>query len=340
MLNLLKTLCDLNGVASFEDEVRTYLQREAGPYVDQMRVDALGNLILFKRGKQSAPNRLMLTAHMDEAGLIVHSITEEGYLKFVPVGPLDSKVVIGKRVSVGWNHIPGIVGLKAYHLVSEEEEKRVPKLSEMYIDIGARKKEEAEALVSRGDYIAFGGKAEEFSSGLLKAKALDSRVGCAVLLKLLEEDLPIDCTFAFTVQEGVGLRGAFGAAFSVAPEIAVVVEGTSASDFPGAAQRKNPVRLGHGPVLAVMDQGTIYDRSLFEMIRDIAVENNIPWQLKYAAGNQNDASSLQRTKAGVRVAAIGAPVRYPKAPSGLVSAADFDRTYLLTKKTVEAVAAL
>ena len=340
MLIMLKELCELTGVASFEDEVRSYLSKRVEPYADGLRTDAMGNLIAFKKGRRRAENHLLLTAHMDEAGLIIRDITDEGYLKFSPVGPLDGRVAIGKRVSVGWNHLPGVIGLKAYHLVSDEEEKQVPKLSDMYIDIGAREKKEAEELVAKGDFAAFTGGPEEFGAGLLKARGLDSRVGCAILLKLLEEDLPIDCTFVFTVQEGVGMRGAFGAAFSVAPRTALVVGGVPAADVPKAEEMPRLPELGKGPVLSVMDGGTLYDRPLFERIRALAAESKMPWQLKYAAFGGSDAAAVQRTRAGVRVAALGVPVRYLRCPSGLISLADFEQTYTLTKKTVEALAAV
>ena len=340
MLTMLKELCDLYGVASFEDDVRSYIQTKASSCAGGLRVDAMGNLIVFKQGAQRGQNKLLLTAHMDEAGLIIRDITDEGYLKFAPVGPLDARVVIGKKVSVGWSRVPGVVGLKAYHLVSEEEEKVVPKLSDMYIDIGARSREEAEALVSRGDYAAFATRAEEFGAGLLKAKALDSRIGCAVLLQLLEEDLPMDCTFAFTVQEGVGARGAFGAAFPVAPDIALTVEGASAADIPGSDAPRGSVKLGKGPVLAAMDGGTVYDRALFELIRSTAEKDGTPWQLRPPVTALNDASAVQRTREGVRVAAIAAPVRYARTPSGLVSVTDYEQTCALVRKSVEAIAAL
>ena len=130
MLNLVKELCLLNGVSSGEDDVRDYLMERCRPYAASMRVDALGNLIVFKRGEKSTGSRLMLTAHMDEVGFIVNDITEDGYLKFAPVGGIDPRVVIGKRVSVGRGRIPGAIGLKAYHLVSAEEEKKVPETRE------------------------------------------------------------------------------------------------------------------------------------------------------------------------------------------------------------------
>ncbi len=338
MLERVKALCALDGVSSFEDEVRDYIRARAARCADDLRVDAMGNLIVFKRGARFAPRRLMLCAHMDETGLIIRRITDDGYLKFAPVGGIDRRVLVGKPVRVGQGRVPGVVGLKAYHLVSEEEEKKVPKLEDFYLDIGARTREEAEALTFVGDYAAFHSDCVCFGDGLLKAKAIDDRVGCAVLLKLLETPLPMDCTFVFTVQEEVGTRGAFGAAFSVTPEIALVLEGTTAADLPSFEAHKQVCSPGKGPVVPFMDGGTVYDRGLFELLRCLAEENGIPWQTKHYISGGTDASAIQRSKAGVRVAAISAAVRYLHAPASVASIRDFDHMYELARAFVGAVA--
>ncbi len=339
MLNLVKELCCLPGVSSYEDEVRSYIQHYARPYATEMRTDAMGNLIVFKAGKKHTGTKLMLCAHMDEVGVMIRSVTEEGYLKFSFVGGVDRRVVIGKRVKIGTGNIPGVIGLKAYHLVSREEEKSVPKLEDFYIDIGAKDKETAEHLVTLGAVGVFDSDAEEFGSGMLKAKAIDDRIGCAILLKLLEQELPMDCVFTFTVQEEVGTRGAFGAAFSVAPELALVLEGTTAADGPKIPAHKKVCSPGKGPVIPFMDGGTIYDRRLFELLRDLAEKNGIPWQTKEYISGGTDARTIQRSKSGVRVAAISAAVRYLHAPSSVASISDFNNMLKLTRLFVDAVAA-
>lgn len=338
MLSLLKELCALNGVSSYEDEVRARIMAQAEPYADSMRVDSMGSLIVFKKGAKSTGNKLMLTAHMDEVGFIIKCATEDGYLKFDTIGGIDGRVILGKPVLVGENRVPGVIGLKAYHLVSGEEEKIVPKIEDMYIDIGAKDKGEAEALAPVGTFAAFSSDVVEFGDGMLKAKAIDDRVGCAVMLALLEEELPMDCTFVFSVQEEVGTRGAFGAAFSVTPEIALVLEGTTAADFPGTPSHKRVTSPGNGPVLSVMDGGTIYDRGLFELMRDLADQNNIPWQTKHYISGGNDSSAIQRTKAGVRVAAMSAAVRYLHTPSSVGAIKDFDDMLVLARLFIEAIA--
>ncbi len=339
MLSLVKELCAQSGVSSFEDEVRACIKSKAAPYATEMRVDALGNLIVFKKGKKSTGNKLMLCAHMDEVGLIIKSVTDDGYLKFDCVGGIDRRVLIGKSVFVGPNRIPGIIGLKAYHLVSEEEEKKLPKLEDLYIDIGAKNREEAEKMAPLGEYATFDPECVEFGNGFLKAKAIDDRVGCAVLLKLMEQDLPMDCTFTFTVQEEVGLRGAFGAAFSVTPEITLIFEGTTAADSPSQPDHKKVCWPGKGPVISLIDGGTIYDKELFELLCTQAEAHSIPWQVKHYLAGGTDARAIQRTKAGVRVAGISAAVRYLHSPSSVAATADFDHMLALGRYFIDAIAA-
>lgn len=338
MLNLVKELCALPGVSSFEEEVRAFLMDRAAPFADDMRVDAMGNLIVFKKGKKSTGNKLMLCAHMDEVGLIIRSITEEGYLKFDAIGGINRRVLLGKQVEVGPNKVKGVIGLKAYHLVSREEEKVVPKLETFYIDIGAKNKAKAEKLVSVGDCGVFVSDCVEFGAGMLKAKALDDRIGCAVMLKLLEEELPLDCTFVFTVQEEVGTRGAFGAAFSVTPELALILETTTAADLPGVEGHQKVCAPGKGPVIPFMDNGSIADRGLFELLRNTAETHGIPWQTKHYIAGGNDASAVQRSKAGVRTVTLSAAVRYLHAPASVASIQDMEHILQLTRHFLNAVA--
>ena len=338
MLNTLKELCCLDGVSGNEGQVRQYIQDRAAPLAGDVRADALGNLIVFKTGKKSTGNKLMLCAHMDEVGVIVTRITEDGFLKFDFVGGVDRRVAIGKPVLIGQGKVPGIIGLKAIHLTTREERKKVPKTESLYIDIGAKDKKSAEKLVELGDYGTFVCEPEAFGGGLLKARAIDDRVGCAVMLKLLEEDLPLDVTFTFTAQEEVGTRGAFGAVFSVTPEVALVLETTTAADLPGVEGHRRVCAPGKGPVISFMDGATIYDRDLFETLRRLAEDNKIPWQTKEYIAGGNDARTIQRTRAGIRVAALSAAVRYLHAPASVGSIDDFENMLKLTRLFLDEMA--
>ena len=185
MLDLLNRLCALDGVSGNEDRVRSFIRDEAAPYADSIRTDDIGNLIVFKKGAKSTGSRLMIAAHMDEVGIIVTRITDEGFLKFQFVGGVDRRVAIGKPVVIGPNRVHGVIGLKAIHMVSRDEMKKAPKTDKLYIDIGAKSKEEVLDLVKPGDYGAFVCAPEPFGDGLFKAKAIDDRIGCAIMLQLL-----------------------------------------------------------------------------------------------------------------------------------------------------------
>lgn len=338
LMDTIKELCALDGVSGCEDAVRSYIKEKATPYADEIRVDPLGNLIVFKKGKKATGNTLLLAAHMDEVGLIVRSITEEGYLKFSCVGGIDRRVLLSKPVMVGPNRIPGLIGMKPIHLTTAEERKSIPEIKELCVDIGAKDKESAEKLVSVGDYIAFSSDIVEFGEGFIKAKAIDDRAGCAVMLELLKEDLPMDCTFAFTVQEEIGCKGAMGAAFSVAPSIALILETTTAADLAGVEGEKKVCCLGDGPVVPFMDNGSIADRKLYELTRTLAKENNIPWQTKHMVAGGNDARAIQRSREGVRTVVMSAAVRYLHAPSTVACVRDFEYIHKLSRLFIEAVA--
>ena len=331
MLELLKQLCLLNGVSGDEGEVRAFLRAQAEPYADSIRTDALGNLIVFKQGAKATGNRLLLAAHMDEVGLIITHVTDEGFLKFDFVGGVDRRIAIGKPVVLGPDRVPGIISLKAIHLTDKAELKKVPKTDSLYIDIGAGSREEALKKVPLGTYGSFVSQPEEFGDGFFKARAIDDRIGCAIMLELLKEELPLDVTFAFTAQEEVGTRGAFGAAFSVTPQVALVLETTTAADLPGVDSHRRVCAPGKGPVISYMDGSTIYDRGLFEDLRRLAEDNGIPWQTKEYIAGGNDARTIQRTKQGVRVAAMSAATRYLHAPSSVASVADFKNMLELTR---------
>lgn len=338
MLEELKTLCRLSGVSSREDAVRAYLRTQAQPWAENIRIDPLGNLIVTKRGAKAAPGMLMLAAHMDEVGVMVDRIHKDGTLGFQFVGGVNRQVVIGKKVYLGPNRIPAVVGMKPIHLTTAKERKEVPKTDKLYLDIGCATREETEALVSLGDVGVFSDDVQEFGKGLLKAKAIDDRVGCAVLLDLLRQDLPMDVTFVFTVQEEVGTRGAFGAAFSVQPKIALVVEGTTAADLPGLEGGQRVCSVGKGPVIPYMDGATIYDRELFQLLGRLADAHQIPWQTKEYLSGGTDAKAIQRSRSGVRVAALAAAVRYLHAPSSVASIADYEHMIQLARLFVDAVA--
>ncbi len=322
MLDTLETLCCLEGVTGGEDEVRDYILERAMPHADEICTDALGNLMVFKKGAVTPAKKVMLCAHMDEVGLIVTSFTDEGYLRFSQAGGLDRRVILGKKVFVGPGRVLGVVGSKAVHMTTAEQRKKLPEMRDMYIDIGAASREEAEKLVHIGDLAAFDDTVVRFGDGFIKAKAIDDRVGCAAMLKLIESDIPCDCWFAFTVQEEVGTRGAAVAAKSIKPDVALILEGTTAADIPGAEGAERVCELGKGIVIPFMDRGTIYDKTLFKTLTRLAEEDEVPWQTKSKISGGTDASAVQRSEAGVAVAAVSVPVRNIHSPACVAKCAE------------------
>ena len=238
MIETIKTLCRLSGPSGAEEPVRQYLLQQARPHADEIRQDAMGNLLVFKRGRKRPTRTILLAAHMDEVGVIVKSATDDGFLRFAFVGGVDRRVVIGKRVFLGPERVSAVVGMKPIHLASAGERKKIPPLEQLYLDLGADSRAEAERLAAPGTYGVFDDTLTELDGDMLSVKALDDRVGCGVMLSLLQQELPVDTWFAFTVCEEVGCRGAFGAAFGLKPEIALVLEGTTAADLPGVTGAK------------------------------------------------------------------------------------------------------
>lgn len=338
MLDTVKNLCTLHGVSGYEDEVRDYILTRAIPYADRIITDTMGNLMIFRKGDKTPEQRIMLTAHMDEVGLIITDIDEDGYLHFDFIGGIDQRTIIGKRVEIGTNSIPGVIGIKAYHLVSAAEEKTVPKVTDMYIDIGASNQQEATAKVSLGDYGVFYEPQRMLGSDCFKARALDDRVGCAVLLCLLEsETMPIDCWFVFTVQEEVGTRGAKIAAQRLEAEVALVLEGTTAADLPSLSGGKEICKLGEGVVIPFMDKGAIYDRQLYAMLTGLAEEKKIPWQTKRQIAGGTDGSAIQKSGSGVKTAVAAIPIRNIHTPVSIGRIDEMEMLLQLAKAFLMAV---
>lgn len=333
MIELMKELCALPGPSGCEDAVRAFVLKRVKPFADEIRTDAIGNVMVFRKGRKALDRPVALCAHMDEVGVIIKKITEDGMLKFGFVGGVDPRVVIGRPVRFG--DVPGVIGIKAVHLTTAAERRTMPKTKNLYIDIGATSRAAAEKLVSLGDYGVFDSAVVEFGDGLIKAKAIDDRVGCAALLRLLEDEPPIDTWFCFTVQEETGLRGAASMAFALDPGFAMVLEGTTAADLAEVKGADAVCRVRGGVVLPFMDGATIYDAELFELLRDACIRRGIPWQTKTRVAGGTDAGRIHRSRAGVRVCAAAAPVRYIHSPSSVAAKADCEAVLAAARAFLE-----
>lgn len=333
MIELMKELCALPGPSGCEDAVRAFVLKRVKPFADEIRTDAIGNVMVFRKGRKALDRPVAVCAHMDEVGVIIKKITEDGMLKFGFVGGVDPRVVIGRPVRFG--DVPGVIGIKAVHLTTAAERRTMPKTKNLYIDIGATSRAAAEKLVSLGDYGVFDSAVVEFGDGLIKAKAIDDRVGCAALLRLLEDEPPVDTWFCFTVQEETGLRGAASMVFALDPGFAMVLEGTTAADLAEVKGADAVCRVRGGVVLPFMDGATIYDAELFELLRDACIRRGIPWQTKTRVAGGTDAGRIHRSRAGVRVCAAAAPVRYIHSPSSVAAKADCEAVLAAARAFLE-----
>ncbi len=336
MIKTLKELCLLNGISGDESCVREYIIEKIRDKCDYS-VDNLGNITAFRKGKKTPEKKLMIAAHMDEVGLIVTSVRSDGTLTFETVGGIDSAVIIGKRVKIGKNGLSGVVGSKAIHKLSAEEREKAPKISDLYIDFGAADKAEAEKYVSAGECVYFDSEFMEFGNNRIKSKAIDDRAGCALMLRLIEEEPEYDTFFVFNVQEEIGLRGSTVSAFSLQPDIAIVLEATTAAEIDGADGAAKVCTINGGPVVSFMDRSTMYDKELYKTAFETAKENGIKCQTKSMIAGGNDSGAIHISGKGVRTIAVSLPCRYLHSPSCVISKQDFDDAYRLVKLMMKRV---
>lgn len=335
-LQLLQKLCMANGISGDEAAVRELIIEIIKPYADEIKTDALGNLLVHKKGKNRPKSRLMLSAHMDEVGLMVTDITSDGYLKFDEVGGIDRRVIIGKNVVVN-NNVNGVVGIKPIHLTKGDEGSAIPDYSDLYIDIGAKNAEDAAKVVSIGDSICFDAEFTQTDT-MIQCKAIDDRFGCLVLIEMIKSDLDYDMDFAFVVQEEVGLRGSVTAAYTIAPDYALVVETTTAADIPEIDAQKQVCNLGKGAVISVMDRRTIYDKEMVALAMDTASQIGVQAQYKRAVAGGNDAGAIHQSRGGVRTLTISLACRYLHAPSCVASKSDCESILQLVQAIAPIIA--
>jgi len=335
---LLKRLSEAFGVSGHEEHVRSLILQEIRDRVDECRVDPMGNLIARRKGPGSSALRVLAAAHMDEVGLMVTQIEDTGLLRFAKVGGIDDRVLPARAVLVGDGRVPGVIGSKPVHLTEKAERDKVIDFKQLAIDIGASSKGEAERLVRRGDCAVFATDFLELASTgswrAVRGKALDDRVGCALLVELLKEKLPFELIAAFTVQEEVGLRGARVAAYAEDPDAAVVLECTAANEVPSRKDVSPSTRLGDGPAVTVMDNSFIADPRMVEHFLSVAARKGIPVQVKQPTIGGTDAGAIQRVRRGVPAITIAVPARYIHSPAAIMNGADFDHAMALVREAM------
>lgn len=336
MIGMLERLSMLNGISGNEDAVREYICEKIAPYAEY-QIDPLGNVIAHKKGRSGISKKLMVSAHMDEVGMVVTFINSDGTLKIAPVGGVDPRVVFGRRVQAGKNPVLGVIGSKAVHNLTGDERKTALGFDKLYVDIGCDSKEQAEKLVSLGDPVTFCSDFIKFGNGCIKGKAIDDRAGCAIMLELIRQEFEYDLWFTFVVQEEIGLRGSRCAAFTVEPEYAIVLESTTASDIPSASGADRICSLGCGPVVSFMDNSTIYNKELYQMAFKTAEQLSIPCQTKTGIAGGNDAGAIHVSRGGVKTIAVSVPTRYLHSPSCVIKQEDLENSYKLVNSMINRI---
>ena len=329
----LKTLCTLHAPSGNERVIRRALLEEARRLCgeENVKIDRSGNVLCFKKGTESGRPHVCVSAHMDEVGFIILGATEDGLLRFRPVGSIDPRVIVSKRVLVGDDLLPGVIGAMAIHLQTDADRKRVLDFDGLYIDIGAKDKDEALAKCPPATYACFDTPYTPFGDGFVCAKALDDRVGCYNLLELMRESYPGDVTFAFLSQEEGGMRGSKGAAYTVQPDININLEGTAANDLGNVDSQFQVCVPTKGVAVSFMDRTSIGQRRLFKKMLALAEEHAIPHQIKRGITGGNDAASFQQTAGGALSCVLSVPCRYIHSGASVCCLADVDAQFALTR---------
>ena len=315
MKQLLQTLTETFGPSGYEDEVRKIVRREVDALADEVRVDTLGNLIARKRPAKltQATKKVMIAAHMDEIGVIVNHVDENGFVRFSPIGGVFRRYVLGGRVRF-LNGTQGVIGVDRLDNVNE-----LPTLDKVYIDVGASSPKDCPVKV--GDVAAFDRPYTELGNRLV-AKSMDNRVGVLVAIETLRalKSSPYDLYFVFTTQEEVGVRGAVTSAYGVDPDIGIALDICPTGDTPHAQRME--MALGKGPCIKIQDMGMIADPRVVRWMIRTAEKNRIPYQREVLLIGGTDARAIQATRAGVPAGCISIPARYVHSPSEMVDYSD------------------
>jgi endoglucanase len=322
MKRLLKQLTETFGPSGYEDDVRKLIRAEVKPLADEIKVDALGNLIARKKSSKPSKDtkKIMIAAHMDEIGLIVSHVDDNGFVRFSSIGGVFGKYVHGGRVRF-LNGVQGVIGYDRFEKVND-----APPLDKAFIDVGARSKKNCPVKV--GDVAAFDRPYVEMGNRLV-AKSMDDRVGVLVAIETLRalKSTPHDVYFVFTTQEEVGVRGATTSAFGVDPDLGIAIDVTAAADTPDAF--KMEMALGRGPCVKIRDAGAISDPRVVQWMIRAAEKNKIPYQREVLLFGGTDARAIQLTRAGVPAGCLSIPTRYVHSPSEMVDYADVQNSVKL-----------
>jgi len=326
MKSLIQRLVETSGPSGYESQVRALVRAEVEPHADQVRVDAMGNLIVVKGQANSNGRKLMLSAHMDEIGLIATHVDEQGFVRFTPLGGVHRLNLAGSRVRF-LNGAPGVIGAEQL-----EDATRLPTFEQLFVDVGATSRGDCPVRV--GDTAVFERPFLDLGQRLA-AKAMDDRVGVAILIETLKQlhETPNQVFFVFSVQEEVGLRGATTAAYGLDPDIGIAVDVTRSGDTPRGV--KMDVQLGKGPAIKVRDSGMLSDPRIVDWMVRTAEKAGLPYQLEVLEAGTTDARAIQLSRAGVPAGCVSIPCRYIHAPSEMVDRDDVENAVRLLLALVQ-----
>ena len=331
MIELLNKLTSLDGTSGDENSVREFIISEIDGYCE-LYVDALGNIIATKKGRKTPKKPIMLDAHMDEVGFIITDITDDGFLHFKTLGAINTSALLFKKVRINGS-VLGAVSGKPIHLTKDDEGKKLPDEENLYIDIGAENKNEAQEVVNVGDRAVMVSDFTVCGKKVI-SKALDDRIGCAILIKLIKEYDEYDFTAVFSVQEEIGLRGSKTATYAVNPHSAIILEATTAADIADVSSDKSVCNLGQGATVSFMDRATVYDREYY----NAALSSGINVQIKRAVAGGNNAGATHLSREGVRTIAISVPCRYIHTSSCVADTDDIYSAYNLAVYMINYIA--
>ncbi|MDF2955894.1 MAG: putative aminopeptidase FrvX [Candidatus Alkanophagales archaeon MCA70_species_2] len=335
---LLTRLSDAHGIAGYEDEVRQIVAEELEDYVDEIKVDKLGNLVATKHG---SPPSVMLAAHMDEIGLMVKYIEDDGFIRFTKIGGWFDQTLLSQRVVLHGRKgkVVGVVGSKPPHLMKEEERKKAVEAKDMFIDVGASSRKEVEDMgIMPGTPVTLDRELTTLVNGRVTGKALDNRAGVTMMIEALRRT-DAKCTIhaVATVQEEVGLKGARTSAFELNPDVAVATEIAVARQL-GVEKKDAAIELDKGPVITVSDaagRGIITPPLVLRWLTETAEKHKIEYQLSVSEGGTTDATAIFLTRSGVPAGVVSVPARYIHSPVEVLSLKDLDRCAELLAKALE-----
>ena len=334
-LKLLERLCNAIAISGDEGEVRKIVLEAVKPYAEEVKVDALGNVLATKRGNGRDRVRVMLDAHMDEVGLMIVDEDGEGLYRFEAVGGIDVRHLVGKQVYVGKERTPAVIGAKPIHLMSNADEptRKVP-LDSLRIDVGPAGKAKV------GDRAGFVTQFRRVGPSVM-AKSIDNRIGVATLIELFKQAPPdIDLCAAFSVQEEIGLRGAKVAAQYFNPDLAIAIDSTPANDLPlhdGGENMSYNTKLGLGPAIYVADGLTLHDPRLVRFLRETAEAKKILYQIRQPGGGGTDSGAIQRALAGIPTVSVSIPHRYTHCPVSIARLDDWKNTLHLLHAALQRI---